>query len=50
MNESIAIRNQPGARLQALQFAIHREAKGRNMKSKTSLEGKRLFIKCEKES
>jgi hypothetical protein len=36
------------ARVQALQGAIHREAKRRNMKSKTSLEGKKLFVRCEK--
>jgi hypothetical protein len=37
-----------GARLQAPQGAIHREATRRNMKSKTSLEGKKLFVRCEK--
>jgi len=36
------------ARVQALQGAIHREARRRNMKSRTSLEGRKLFVRCEK--
>lgn len=36
------------ARVEALQVAILREAKRRNVKSRTSLEGKKLFVRCVK--